>query len=1029
MPNQDSKHQYVRVRPHKSKDKDRDKDTRSIAESSTGSNLTTIRDKKHRGSFTSASGASTETSSQAPGATCEDVALEQLPPLPETEESEGTSAATSPIMRTTSHTSAPKSRTSPPVTFDTPDNLQPYLESEPDTGSTVSAADLGENQEWIGPVMKSASSAGDQSDLLTPTARPRRNPLDPFQEPQAQSRQEKHEESVSVESAGQGDHSRSITEMNDRVFSWANQNGREPQFTYPSHMINPFLHTRQHSPPQEYSNPSKLQPPPQTEDRTIGESKPPAPPTEPQRSSPPEASKPAGEPQPRPSIRPGSKPPMHPLARVEAPPAAPMPPPAWPPQHSPPMTDFGIPPNHPWHPSQQMIPSPMHQPMPPPMHFPIAPPTQHVPDPAHLIHRVGSALPDIVALMDLYYGTYNTLVGRDRCIAEMQAQQAAESEARDLRIERLGSEIETVLKTNDNECKRLKGKILEWEERHQNMAEECSSERRLKEEARALHAKLRVRHDDVKRKHAASLADMNAAFLAEKGSMKEAHDSEKKAWDDHLQEVLSAGKEHLTARLAELEKRHEVQRQELMMAWNATMHEVEKKHGNTIQELQDAIRGRNETVEEEKRTHSQSQRDWDQERNSMLSHWDEERKILRKSLEDERTISTNLRGDNDELHRSLDRIHAHYASEIKDATSRFAMEKEEHRSATEAALARQHRDAQDVIAVLQREKRDLSSSAREASQTRQALQEQRDTARQLQREKDDLASRARGVSQNRQAYADATGNISRLQREVETLKTALAETKPEDDRGKAIPVQKFLGPASKAESSKPSSPSGEEEDVEPYRVVSNPEKTHTQKVASAENAISRSASVKKKERPSSVYSAEKVTLQKPTYLDSTAPRSSALDRRERGSEMLRPNLPSEKTRTQQQDQTLAPTTVYDVPGAWPPASKDPVTEARVVTSTERTRAPNAALTGGGPSSRSSTPAPSERDRSSTRTTKEEKKANRSSGFYGSTGLKSKFWGPSEQQSRGESGPQAEPRKPEARRSEEGSRRQSGIFGK
>ena len=991
MPNQDSKYQYVRVRSHKNKDKDKDreKDTRSIAESSTSSNLTTIRDRKHRGSFVSTSGASTETSSQAPGANCEDVALEQLPPLPETEESEGTSAATSPIMRTISHTSAPKSRTSPPLTYDTPDNLQPYLESEPDTGSTVSATDSGDNQEWIGPVMKSASSTGDQSDLLTPTAKPRRNPLDPFQAAQDQSQQEKHEGGVSVESAGQANPGRSISEMNERVFSWANHDGQESQSIYPSHLVNPFLHTRQHSPPQEYSNLSKVQPQPQTKDRTIRESKTPAPPSEPQRSSTPEAPKPAGEPQQRPSIRPSSKTPMHPLARVEAPPAAPMPPPAWPPQPSPPMTEFGIPPNHPWHPSQQIIPSTMHQPMPPPMQFPIPPPTQHVPDPAHLIHRIGSALPDIVALMDLYYGTYNTLVGRDRCIAEMQSQQAAESEARDLRIERLRSEIESVLKTNDDECKRLNGKILEWEERHQNIAEECSSERRLKEEARALHAKLRVRHEDVKRKHAASLAEMNAAHVAEKGSMKEAHDGEKKAWDDHLQEVLCAGKEHLTARLDELEKRHEVQRQELMMAWNATMQEVEQKHGKTIQELQDAIKERNEIVEEEKRNYSQSRRNWDQDRNSMLSHWDEERKTLRESLEDERTISTDLRRDNEELHRSLDRIRSYYASEIKDATSRFAMEKEEHRSATETALARQHKDAQDAIAVLQKEKRDLSSSAREASQTRQA----------------------------------------HLQREVETLKTALAEAKSEDDAGKSVPVQKLSAPASKAESSKPPSPSRGEEVVEPYRVVSNPEKTQTQKVASAENAMTRSASVKKKERPSSVYNAERVTLQKSAYLDSTAPRSSTADRQERGSEILRPYVPSEKARTHQQGQALAPATVYDIPGAWPPASKDPVNEARVVTSAEKTRVPHVAITGGGPTSRSSTPAPNERDRSSTRTTKEEKKANRSSGFYGSTGLKSKFWGPSEQQGRGESGPQAEPRKPEARRSEEGSRRHSGVFGR
>lgn len=149
-----SKYEYVRYR--KAKDKDKERDGRSTAAGSV------IVRKTHKDSSSTKGIASGETASQAPLDTQSIAAIDQLPPLPESE-------STSPILRTTSNVSH-GSRASPSQ-VPTPASLQPYLESdagESDFGTGDSV--LEGSREWIGPRPEHSLSRSETPEAVTPKA-------------------------------------------------------------------------------------------------------------------------------------------------------------------------------------------------------------------------------------------------------------------------------------------------------------------------------------------------------------------------------------------------------------------------------------------------------------------------------------------------------------------------------------------------------------------------------------------------------------------------------------------------------------------------------------------------------------------------------------------------------------------------------------------------------------------------------------------------------------------------------------------
>ena len=738
MPPKDPKYEYVRVRTRKEKEKERERDARSVAESS----VTTIRDRKHRNSFTSNHGSSIETSTQISTATYQDVALEQLPALPETEESEGTSTTTSPLVRTSSNVSNPTSRSSPP-TVSTPARLQPYLESEADTSSTVGGTrPISSSQEWIGPRVDAALPL-DDSDSMTPTPRPKKNPLESAgnalpKERSDPDHKQQHPKSHGNDVDNQG---RLITDTNAMVYSWAGSDGRHEQHLYPAEMANPFL------PPEHTFTAQKKSTSPETVPKK------PAAPEPPTRRSPPPARL-NNRAQERLEPRSQQRADYHTPARIEAPSPA---------SSGPPMTEMGMLSAFPWPIAPAPSPIPMHHTQSNPLPYPSGPPI--IDHPAHILHRIGSVLPDIGALMDLYQSTCGILIARDRQINDLQSQKAAEADHQNKRIERLTTEIESLLARHASELKRLNESVSSWEHESKNLQEDLTQEKSLRDEMRTANANLKAKNEEMKRKHQQKLEEMKTKFSSEIHRLNTRHSEEQRDLTERAKgveadliskiaeleqrhELDSQAAASLNEKMADMERRHKSENQANDDRWQRHLRSIMESHAAVCHDMESAARDKERALEDERRNYSRARDGWDKEREALRSHWDEERSNLQKAAEEKHHALSNkhqmeiddlqqstecvlsrqkaeaedtvlsIQKERDNLQQTLDRTHAHYKSEIQTAMDNFIREKESYCKTTETAFSSQQAELYEAVQKLQREKEELLRS-RGSSLTRQ----------------------------------------------------------------------------------------------------------------------------------------------------------------------------------------------------------------------------------------------------------------------------------------------------------------------
>ncbi|KAG8530857.1 uncharacterized protein KY384_004214 [Bacidia gigantensis] len=752
----DPKYEYVRVRTRKDKEKDRDGDTRSVA----GSSVTTIRDRRHRNSFTSQPSSSGDTVAPTAASSCQDVPLEQLPALPETEESESASNGTSPILRTTSNISNPTSISSP-FSIETPATLQPYLEeSKEESVLTMDASrQVAKGTEWIGP-RPDGQHQSEVADSMTP--KPRAG-TDPFASYSENTMKEGLGSRIDTNKISEGHHvldkpRKSSPDETDKIYSWAKGSDGARQYFHISQMGNPFL-----PPGSSLDSALMLQPTSdsyshQTPSSTL------SPPSPPPRNNPELQTHSTTNIQP-----PAAKVHRH-LARLEDPPQR---------LPSPVISDVS---------RTFTFPSPMASVQPP------APQQQHpysntmshlvyppgLDHPANLLHRIENALPDISALIGLYQNTCSHLAARDQHISDLAAQKAAQAERLNDRIGRLSDRIESMLKDQAAQVNKLKSEIAHGEDKYRKMQSSCVKERQLKEEARTTNANLKKRYEEMQQKHREALESLQHKFAEEKALLVKDHTFHKEQLMEEVRSTARLADETLVAKVTGLERMHDLERKSQEDRWSRRMHDLECDRSNS----EAAVALKRKEVEEIRQESHKSTEAWITEREAIKKAEADQRRItaaqyqkekdnMRTSIEtvvaqqraEIQELNAKYRDEIDELRQVLAGTHEHYKSEIQAATDAFRNEKEVYRKATEDASSRQILDMQDKARDLQKEKDSLQRLQR--SPQSQRSDELQESIPKLQKEKDPVPQ-PRGPSQSRRS--------SEIDRHRENLEQPQRET-------------------------------------------------------------------------------------------------------------------------------------------------------------------------------------------------------------------------------------------------------------
>ena len=752
MPLKDPRYEYVRSRSRKEKEKDHEKETRS----SSGSGTTTIRDKKHRNSVTSNPTGSSDTASQPSAISYQDIVLEQLPPLPETEESESTSTGTSPIVRTNSTLSNINSRSSPSH-IEVPAKWQPYLESVCDTASKITVAHPNTNsKEWIGPNPDIAAPTY-PSDSLTPTPKPidfvgSAGSVSNFQVP------EQITKSIGLTDpeSGEIDPTASKGEVSAIVYSWPAKDSGHEHCYQPSQMTNPFLPTSYATPSER--NLATIRPKTDTPHESIRVApKAPSPPLPVRRSPPPK------------------------VQRNQQP------------HHTPQMTSNMMP-GYDYSMIPAMAPMPLHQTTSNPLPFSSGPPM--VDHPAHLLHRIASVLPDIAALMNLYQNTCALLMARDSHIAHLQAQKAAEGQQQNARIKKLTEEITSVRDKNAAHVQSLSDEISDLKEKYSRLKESHSKEKRQKEDAREAHANLKTEHAEAAKKHQEKIHEMKQDFAHVKTDLIADHSARERGLMDQMQSDARIAKENLIARIAEMTRNFERDKQAQEERWLKHTQDIKDGHATTCRDLEHVICVKEKVLEEERRDYSRYRDCWDKEREAMTNRWDEERHQLKDNAEDQRQIlAIRHQGEKDNVQRAMDAALSRHKSEAQDTIHKLQGKKEEYRQQMEATHAHYRSEIQGAAANLRKEKEEYGKAT--DAVLMQQKSELQDTIRQLQKEKEDLL-RSRLPSQTH--IAEAGESINKLEREMETSRAGAYSEKA-----------KWIKPATESNCSRSSTPAPRED--------------------------------------------------------------------------------------------------------------------------------------------------------------------------------------------------------------------------
>lgn len=259
-------------------------------------------------------------------------------------------------------------------------------------------------------------------------------------------------------------------------------------------------------------------------------------------------------------------------------------------------------------------------------------------DVENLVQRVQSAIPDLHLLMNRCQETSDQLEVRKRIIRETEAQKAAALKQKETYIERLGKELETLSSKHTAESNKLRLEIGNMEEKHKELQDSLSAEKKVKEELEATNRALRAEKENTEQKLSEEKNIMARDIQIWKEKESKEFAAKQSAFEMELQRQKQESEAKLQARVAEVNQRYALEKEELQTGWSRQRQELEDSHARLRRDLESALEAREKAVDEAHRKQLQDREAWNKERESLSHSWGEERAVLGKGSEEQRAI-------------------------------------------------------------------------------------------------------------------------------------------------------------------------------------------------------------------------------------------------------------------------------------------------------------------------------------------------------------------------------------------------------
>ena len=427
---------------------------------------------------------------------------------------------------------------------------------------------------------------------------------------------------------------------------------------------------------------------------------------------------------------------------------------------------------------------------------------QHQENPMLLLQRVSNAMPDIYMLMQHFHESCATLGMRESHIRQLEMQKEADAKRQSNHIDKLTNEIEAVLAKHAAKVDKLETKINKLEESKASLQRSLAKEMQLKEDSKASIEKLHAEQKQLAMKYLAEKEEMAASHSKEKSRLISDHTASQRALSDHSHAQARIAEANMTARLGEMNRLHEHERQMLEERRARERGELQDGHAKARRDLEDALTAKVKVIDEERRDFARMRQAWEKEHDQLSLRRDEDRARHRKDLDDQsHDLMRKYQKEKDEVVKSVEASHATHqaknqavireqesalesylrqAAEAQNTISKLQRDAEAHK--------RYASDAQEAFRKLQKENADLRTALETAQSRQQLLVEQQQDQTYRIHSDNDIQNRSRTPSRQRSdpqetiklrkdlenergRNEDAQDTIIKLRRELEVLRS------------------------------------------------------------------------------------------------------------------------------------------------------------------------------------------------------------------------------------------------------------------
>lgn len=307
----------------------------------------------------------------------------------------------------------------------------------------------------------------------------------------------------------------------------------------------------------------------------------------------------------------------------------------------------------------------------------------------NLLQRIQSAIPDLHLLVNRYQETSGQLEVRKSMIRETEAQKAAALKQKEIYIEQLGKELETVSSKHTAETSKLRLEIGNLEEKHKELQDGLAAEKKAKHELEKATQTLRQEKDDTERRLEEEKYNMTRDVKHWKETESNDFTAKKNALEVQLQRQEQEAEARLQGRVAELNQRYAAEKEELQAGWSRQRRDLEDSHTRMRRDFELALDARQTTVEEGHRKQLEDRDAWNKEREALTHGWNEERALLGKGSGEQRTIlATQHQSEKDEMLRKWQASQSRADRSAEETTLKLQKEIEKVRAGWDGDKAR-----------------------------------------------------------------------------------------------------------------------------------------------------------------------------------------------------------------------------------------------------------------------------------------------------------------------------------------------------